>query len=123
VRIPPAAGGYFSAMRPRRALCLIGIAAGLAAGGCGGPGGNGFGCQGDVCSASYSGTGSQDLSSQRGPGTTVDVRKIGQGTALIRAGGVTRTLRLGQHARMGGMRITLKKADGDSATLRVVKVR
>jgi hypothetical protein len=116
-------GRYSAAMRPRRALCLLGVAAGLAAAGCGGSGGNGFGCQGNVCTASYSGTGSQDLSSELGPGTKIEIRDIGKGTAVVRAGGVTRALRVGRRTRMGTLRITLRKADGDSATLRVVKVR
>jgi hypothetical protein len=109
-------------MRRRRLLCLICLGASLAAAGCGDPGGSGFGCQGNVCTACYDGTGSQDLSSQLGPGTKIEVRKIGDGTAVVAAGGATRALRLGQAARLDGMRITLKQADGDSATLRIVKV-
>jgi hypothetical protein len=110
-------------MRLPRALCPVALAVGLVVVGCGGPGGNGFGCTGNVCAASYDGTGTQDLSSRLGPGTTVELRKLGDGTAVVRAGGVTRSLRTGQAARMGRLRITLKKADANGATLRVVKLR
>jgi|tagenome__1003787_1003787.scaffolds.fasta_scaffold20938101_3 hypothetical protein len=110
-------------MRSRAARFLtLGTVAGLLAAGCG-PGGNGYGCQGRACTATYNDTGSQDLSSDLGPGATVAVKEIGQGTAVVSTGGATRTLHLGHPARMGTLRVTLQKADGDSATLRIVKTR
>ena len=120
---PWAAATVSRPMRSRLPLFLsLAALAGLVAAGCG-PGGNGFGCQGQVCTATYDGSGSQDLSSELGQGATVAVKHIGQGTAVVSAGGATRTLGLGHPARMGTLRVTLKKADGDSATLRIVKTR
>ena len=60
---------------PFRLILAAALAAAVLAGG-GGPGGSGYGCQGNSCTATFDGTGSQDLGSELGGDANVEVRDI-----------------------------------------------
>jgi len=106
-------------MTIRRPLALALL--GLVAAACGSS--SGYGCTNDTCKATFNGNGSQDMSDSLGPGTHVAVRRIDKGAADVSVEGQSHTLRLGRPAQIGALRVTLQKADGDTATLRVVKTR
>ena len=92
---------------------------GLAAAGFGSSAG--YGCTNSTCKATFHGTGSQDRSGPLGPRAEVSVKRIDTGAADVSAEGRSRTLGVGSPAQMGPLRLTLQRADGDSATLRIVK--
>lgn len=88
---------------------------------CGSVGGSGYGCQGNTCTATFQGTGSQDLSSQLGNGAKLDLRDIDGNTANLRANGTEHNFKVGETQSFGRLRVTLQKVDGDSATFKVVR--
>jgi|tagenome__1003787_1003787.scaffolds.fasta_scaffold20353054_3 hypothetical protein len=106
-------------MGPRPSLAAALVAVLLA--GCGGGGGSGYGCTGNTCTATFDGTGSQDLRSDLGDDAEIDVRDISGDTVNIAAAGTEHNLKVGETQDFGPLKITLKAADGESATVRVVK--
>jgi hypothetical protein len=103
-----------------RLILAVALAA-TALAGCGGPGGSGYGCQGNSCTATFDGTGSQDLSSELGGDANVEVRDINGDTVSVEAAGQEHNLKVGDTQSFGPLEITLESADGDSASLRVVR--
>lgn len=106
-------------MTVRLMLATAFTAAAVAA--CGGVGGSGYGCQGNTCTATFQGTGSQDLSSQLGDGAKLDLRDLNGDTASLRANGTEHNFKVGETQSFGPFRVTLQRVDGDSATFKVVK--
>jgi hypothetical protein len=102
-------------------LSLAAVVVAFVIAGCGGAGGSGYGCTGDTCTATFDGTGSQDLSSELGDDAEIDVRDIDGDTVNIAVGGTEHNLKVGDTQGFGPLKITLKAADGDSATVRIVK--
>lgn len=88
--------------------------------GCGGAGGNGYGCTGHTCTASFQGPGEQDMSPNLGKGATVRVVTIDGSSATVRVAGKDAKLVKDEPQRVAGYEVTLTKADGDDVTLRVV---
>src|SRR4051812_2501143 len=101
-------------------LMLASALAALALSACGGPGGSGYGCTGNTCTATFDGTGTQDLSSELGDGAKIEVRDITGNTVNVVAQGTEHNLKAGSTERFGSLKITLEAADGESATLKVV---
>lgn len=93
--------------------------AALALGACEGAGGDGFGCQGRMCTASFQGPGEQDLSSKLGEGATVEVVTVDGESATVKIAGTDAKLVKGQAQRVGGFEVTLTEADGEDVTLRI----
>src|SRR3954470_13636245 len=102
-------------------LMLLTALVAVALSACGGPGGSGYGCSGGTCTATFDGTGTQDLSSELGDGAKVEVRDITGNTVDVAAQGTEHNLKTGETQDFGSLKITLESADGDSATLKVVK--
>ena len=112
--------------RAGRVICGVAVLA-LAGGGCGGGEESGFGCGGSgtgrTCTASFYGTGSQDLSSQLGGGATVDLKEIRDRSVVVQVGGSKATLVPGRSAAVGRLELALRKVADDSATLTVMRRR
>jgi hypothetical protein len=106
-------------MRIRRWLTLVPTLIVVSLAGCGG-GGNGFGCQGRTCTASFQGPGEQDLSSELGPGATVEVETVDDDSVTARVGGRDVKLLKGEKQAVGAYDVTLTEISGDDVTLRVV---
>jgi hypothetical protein len=102
-------------------LMLVTALVAVALPACGGPGGSGYGCNGGTCTATFDGTGSQDLSSELGDGAKIEVNDITGDTVNVSAQGTEHNLKTGSTENFGSLKITLESADGDSATLKVVK--
>ncbi len=118
-RSPGALAGTLAAMSLRSMPAAALVALALAA--CGGPGGSGYGCSGNTCTATFDGTGSQDLSSQLGDGAKLDLRDINGDTANMRANGTEHNFKVGETQSFGDLHVTLQQIDGNSATFKVVK--
>ena len=98
-------------------LCALAL---LALGACGGGDGDGYGCTGSTCRATFEGPGEQDLSSDLGDGATVEVVTVDQGSVTARIAGKDAKLVTNEEQRVGSYDVTLRKIDGDNVTLRVV---
>ncbi len=113
-------GVGYGAMPLRPALALLGVLAALLAAGCGGGGGDAFGCQGRSCTASFQGPGGQDLSSKLGSGATVRVVTVDGSSATVQIAGKDAKLVKGEPQRVAGYEVTLTEADGEDVTLRII---
>lgn len=106
---------------PRRSslalLCIVVVAL-LAA--CGGDG-DGFGCTGHTCKATFDGPGKQDLSSELGSGATVQITNVDEKSVIGLVGGQNVKLVENDPQRVGDYRVTLTEVDGEHVTLRVVR--
>jgi len=105
---------YSAATMGRRlgtALATLLTVAALA--GCGGAGGHGYGCQGSTCTATFDGTGSQDISELD---RELDLRDINGNTTALRVDGAEENFKVGETKTVDGLRITLESVDGDSVT-------
>jgi hypothetical protein len=107
-------------MRLRRRLALLGALAVLPLAACGGGGGDGFGCTGDTCKASFQGPGEQDLSSDLGDGANIEVVTVDGDSVTARIAGQDAKLVKNEAQRVAGYRVTLTEVDGEDVTLRVV---
>ncbi len=107
-------------MSLRHPLALLGVLAALALSACGGGGGDGFGCQGRSCTASFQGPGAQDLSSKLGSGATVRVVTVDGSSATVQIAGKDAKLVKDEPQRVAGYDVTLTEADGEDVTLRIV---
>jgi hypothetical protein len=103
-------------MRTRRGLVLLMV---LPLTACGG-GGDGFGCTGETCKASFDGPGKQDLSSELGSGATVQVVTIDAGSVTARIAGQDAKLVKDEAQQVGGYGVTLTELDDEQVALRVV---
>jgi hypothetical protein len=107
-------------MRLRRCLALLCALAVLPVAACGGGGGDGFGCTGHTCKASFQGPGKQDLSSELGSGATVEVVTIDAGSVTARLAGQDAKLALKEAQSVAGYDVTLTRIDGEDVDLRIV---
>lgn len=107
-------------MRRLHCLALLCVIATVAVLGCGGGGGDGFGCQGRSCTASFQGPGEQDLSSELGAGATIRVERVAGQSATVQIAGEDAKLIKDEPQRVAGYEITLTEVDGDDTTLRIV---
>jgi hypothetical protein len=107
-------------MRPRRCLALLCMLAALPVAACGGGGGDGFGCTGHTCKASFQGPGKQDLSSELGSGATVEIVTVDDGSVTARIAGHDAKLALKQAQSVAGYDVTLTRIDGEDVGVRVV---
>jgi translation initiation factor IF-1 len=87
---------------------------------CGGGGGDGFGCQGRSCTASFQGPGEQDLSSKLGEGATVSVETVDGKSVTARIAGKNVKLVKGEMQRVEGYDVTLTDVDGEDVSIRIV---
>lgn len=106
-------------MTRRRSLAVLCCAAALAIAGCDSAGGDGYGCQGRTCTASFQGPGEQDLSSKLGEGATVQVVTVDDQSATVRIADRDAKLVKGQPQRVAGYEVTLTEVDGEDVTLRI----
>lgn len=109
----------YGAMALRQPLALLGVLAALLVAGCGGGGGDGFGCQGRSCTASFQGPGEQDLSSKLGSGAMVRVVTVDGSSATVQIAGKDAKLVKGESQRVAGYEVALTEVDGEDVTLRV----
>jgi hypothetical protein len=107
-------------MRLRPCLGLLFALAVLPVAACGGGGGDGFGCTGHTCKASFQGPGKQDLSSELGSGATVEAVTVDAGSVTARIAGQDAKLVLKEAQSVAGYDVTLTRADGEDVDLRVV---
>ncbi len=107
-------------MSPRHRLQLFACVAALSLASCD-DGGDGFGCTGATCRATFQGTGEQDLSSRLGKGATVEVVSVADAAAIVRVAGREATLEQDEPKRIGRFEVTLSSIDGDDVTLRIVR--
>jgi hypothetical protein len=103
--------------RPLSVLCAFGL---LPVAACGGGGGDGFGCTGHTCKASFQGPGKQDLSSELGSGATVEVVTVDAGSVTARIAGHDAKLVLNEAQTVASYDVTLTRVDGEDVDLRVV---
>jgi len=108
------------AIRLRRCLALVSAIAVTAIAACGDDGGDGFGCQGHRCTASFQGPGKQDLSSKLGKGATVQIVTVDGPSATVRIAGMDAKLVKDESQRVAGYQVTLTEVDGKDVTLRIV---
>ena len=106
-------------MRLRRGLALLGALVVLPLAACG-SGGDGFGCTGKTCKASFDGPGEQDLSSELGAGATVEVVTVDAGSVTARIAGQDAKLVQDEAQQVAGYRVTLTELDDEQVALRVV---
>jgi hypothetical protein len=106
-------------MHLRRVACLLSALGALSLSACGG-GGDGFGCTGHTCKASFQGPGEQDLSSNLGSGAKVEVVTVDGSSVTARIAGKDAKLVKDEAQRVGGYTVTLTEADGENVSLRVV---
>jgi hypothetical protein len=107
-------------MSVRHPLALLGVLVVCALTACGGAGGDGFGCQGRSCTASFQGPGEQDLSSKLGSGATVRVVTVDGASATVQIAGKDAKLVKDEPQRVAGYEVTLTEADDEDVTLRIV---
>ena len=88
--------------------------------GCGGGGGDGFGCTGRTCTATFQGAGEQDLSSSLGDDATVEVLTLDVDSVTARIAAQDVTLAKGRTQRVAGYDVTLTTVDGEDVSLRIV---
>lgn len=94
------------------------LAGALATAGCGG---DGFGCTGRSCTASFQeGPGEQDLSSKLGQGATVEVITVDGSSATVKIAGKDAKLVKGERQSVAGYDVTLSEVDGQDVTVRIV---
>lgn len=98
-------------------LCTLAV---LPLAACGGGGGDGFGCSGRSCTASFQGPGEQDLSSKLGKGATVSVETIDGRSVTGRIAGKDVKLVTDELQRVEGYDVTLTDVDGEDVSIRVV---
>ena len=108
-------------MRLRRPLGLLCTFALLPLAACGDGGGDGFGCTGHTCKASFQGPGKQDLSSELGSGATVEVVTVDAGSVTARIAGHDAKLALKEAQMVAGYDVTLTRVHGEDVDLRVVR--
>jgi hypothetical protein len=73
--------------------------------------GDGFGCQGRACTASFQGPGEQDLSSKLGSGATVRVVTVNGSSATVQIAGKDAKLVKDETLRVSGFEVTLTEVD------------
>jgi len=103
----------------RGALSLLCALAVLTLVACGGGGGDGFGCTGSTCTASFQGPGEQDLSEELGAGATVELLTVGAGSATVRVAGRKARLVKNRERSVAGYMVTLTEVDGEDVALRI----
>ncbi len=110
-------------MRVRWLLALLPLVVALALAGCGtAAGGDGFGCTGRTCKASFRGPGEQDLSSELGRGATVAVETVDGDSVTARVAGRDVKLVNGDAPqRVGAFDVSLTKVSGEDVSLSVVE--
>jgi hypothetical protein len=107
-------------MPSSRSLAVLCCAVAVSIAGCGGAGGDGYGCNGHTCTASFQGPGEQDLSSNLGKGATVQVVTADGSSATVRIAGRDAKLVRDEPQRVAGYQVTLTKIDSADITLRIV---
>lgn len=110
-------------MLRRSSLALLCIVAVMPLAACGGDDidGDGFGCTGHTCKATFDGPGKQDLSSELGPGATVQITNVDKNSVIGLVAGQNVKLIENDPQRVGDYRVTLTEVDGEHVTLRVVR--
>lgn len=106
-------------MCSRRRVALLSCIAALSIAGCGGAGGDGYGCTGRTCVASFQGPGEQDLSYELGKGATVQVVTVDGASATVRVAGQNAKLLKDNPQLVGAFEVTLTETAGDRVTLRI----
>jgi hypothetical protein len=108
-------------MLRHRTLAVLCCVAAFSVAGCDSAGGDGYGCQGRTCTASFQGPGEQDLSSKLGKGATVQVVTVDGSSATVRIAGEDAKLAKDVPQRVAGYEVTLTEASGKDVTLRIVR--
>ena len=97
--------------------CALVVSVPALAAGCGGASGDAYGCSSGVCTATFDGSGSQDLSDELGAGATLQLEDVTGQTAVVTVAGRDAKLTKGDQQQVGGFLVKLEQVDGDGATI------